>query len=390
MAIDPEKIEKTPSRKLSIEDAAVNVGIGSDQTFLSSSYIVLGDNLGDRKVIAQIQSVSSFVNYELTYVDLSKRLQKGITGFYNAYYFIAQNPTNGEIVRTRNPYKFIGGEAFAAYPLNRYYRLEGSVGFLSRKYEGYPVWINTDEGSGQVYIATENNFPTFGGKLVGDTTEYQEFGPISGRRMSLGFSYAPYTGGTKAPGSSGPTLTFDTTLDLRQYVKITERSLLAARLYGFHASGNLPDVLAFGGVDTLRALPVYGLYGNTAGFLNLEFRFPVIDFLITPILGIRDIRGKAFLDVGGAALKNQPFQFWSDYELCGIRGVGVPGCNGSSGGLADYGFGVELNFLGLPLHFDFARQWNVKGNLGPAQCFATNLKDSCGNFTLVFYIGPSF
>ena len=42
------------------------------------------------------------------------------------------------------------------------------------------------------------------------------------------------------------------------------------------------------------------------------------------------------------------------------------------------------------MHFDFARQWNVKGNLGPAQCFATGLKDSCGNFTFVFYIGPSF
>ena len=135
---------------------------------------------------------------------------------------------------------------------------------------------------------------------------------------------------------------------------------------------------------------MYGIFGNTAAFLNLEFRFPVIDFLITPVLGIRDIRGKAFLDVGGAALKNQPFQFWSDYTLCGIAGVGVPGCNGSSGGLADYGFGIELNFLGLPMHFDFARQWNVKGNLGPVQCAATGLKDSCGNFTFVFYIGPSF
>ena len=41
VAIDPEKIDKTPSRKLSIEDAAVNVGVGSDQTFLSNSYLVL-------------------------------------------------------------------------------------------------------------------------------------------------------------------------------------------------------------------------------------------------------------------------------------------------------------------------------------------------------------
>jgi hypothetical protein len=144
---------------------------------------------------------------------------------------------------------------------------------------------------------------------------------------------------------------------------------------------------------------VYGLYGNTAAFLNIELRFPVIDFIATPILGFRDIRAKFFVDVGGSALKNQPFQFWSDYELCGVRGVGVPGCNGSSGGLADYGFGLELDFLGLPLHFDFARQWNFKGSLTPAQCLATGLTQvpldggaptTCNNFKLVFYIGPSF
>ncbi len=238
---------------------------------------------------------------------------------------------------------------------------------------------------------TQNNFPTFGGKLVGDTAVYEEFGPISGRKLSLGVSYSPYTGGTKLPGSSGPTLTFDTTLDLRHYWKITRRSLIAARLYGFRAAGNLPDVLSFGGIDTLRGLPVYGIYGNTAAFLNVEFRFPVIDFIATPILGFRDIRGKAFVDVGGAALKDQPFQFWSDYTLCGVRGVGVPGCNGSTGGLADYGFGLELDFLGLPLHFDFARQWNFKQPLGPAQCVATGAsKTTCGNYTLIFYIGPSF
>ena len=136
---------------------------------------------------------------------------------------------------------------------------------------------------------------------------------------------------------------------MRQYVKITERSLLAARIYGFHASGNLPDVLSFGGVDTLRALPVYGIYGNTAAFLNLEFRFPVIDFLITPVLGIRGHPGQGVPGRRRRRPEGPTLPFWSDYTLCGIRGVGVPGCNGSLGGLADYGFGIELNFLGLPI-----------------------------------------
>jgi len=402
VSIDPEKIDKKASRKLSIEDVGLLAGVVSDGTFVSNTYIVLGDNLGDRKLIASIYSVSTYVNYEVTYADLSRRLQKGIQGYYNSQYLVAFDQSTGQPTRVRNTYKFIGGNIFGAYPLNRYYRLEGSLGFVSRKYQGYPIWDpNAFDGQGAaVAIPTENNFPIFGAKLVGDTTVYEEFGPISGRKLSLGASYSPFTGGTGENFASGSTLTFDTTLDLRHYFKLTRRSLIAARLYGFRASGRLPDVLAFGGIDTLRRLPVYGIFGNTAAFLNVELRFPVIDFIATPILGFRDIRAKAFVDVGGAALKNQPFQFWSDYTLCGIRGIDVEGCHGRTGGLADYGFGIELDFLGLPLHFDFARQWNFKGTLSPRQCVATGLTArpldggeptaTCDNFKLVFYIGPSF
>jgi len=149
-------------------------------------------------------------------------------------------------------------------------------------------------------------------------------------------------------------------------------------------------VLAFGGLDTLRAFPYYGLIGNSAAFFNLELRIPLIDFVATPILGMRDIRAKGFVDIGGAALKGQPWQFWSDYTLCGGRGFGVPGCNGSSGGVADYGFGLSVDFLGLPLHFDFARMWNFKGSLNSGQCFALGLDGNCGNFKFIFYIGPDF
>ncbi len=139
VSIDPEKVDKKASRKLAIEDASIQAGVVSDGTFVSNTYIVLGDNLGDRKLIASIQSVSSFVDYELAYVDLSKRLQKGIRGFYNAYYYTFIDTSTGQIQRGRSPYKFIGGNLFAAYPLNRYYRLEGSVGFLSRRVRLLPV-----------------------------------------------------------------------------------------------------------------------------------------------------------------------------------------------------------------------------------------------------------
>ena len=177
------------------------------------------------------------------------------------------------------------------------------------------------------------------------------------------------------PDVSQTTLTFNTTLDLRRYFQVTRRSLFAVRLYGFRAAGGLPDVLAFGGIDTLRTFPVYGIYGNTAGFLNVEFRFPLIDFIATPILGFREIRGKVFIDVGGAALKDQPWQFWSDYTLCGY---------GNAGGLQR--LAGWLLGLGLRTPDDLPRA---------SRCTSTSpssgtSRHSLSDFKLFFYLGQEF
>ena len=361
VALDPEKITKKPSRKLILEDAQVVAGLATDQTFLSNTILTFGDNLGDRRAIFQLQSVSSFTNISLQYIDLGRRLQKGAEAFDQRYYFLALDNTTGQVVRTRLGYRFTGGDFFAAYPFNRYYRLEGSLGFISRKYDGYP--IVDKETQTLAYLQTSNNFPSIGTKLIGDTTQYESFGPISGRALSLGVLWCPYISGTKAPGEdSTTTLTLDLTADLRHYFKITRRSLIAVRLYGFRATGSLPDVLSFGGLDTLRNIPIYGISGNTAAFANIEFRFPLIDLLATPILGFREIRGKAFIDVGGAAYKNQDFKFWEDGKL--------------RDGLSDYGFGIAFNFIGLPIHLDFSRQWDFKNSLT--------------GFKTFFYIGPEF
>ena len=371
VAIDPEKVTKT-SHKLFLEDAQILAGLASDGQFLSNTILTFGDDLGDRRLQGIIQTVSGYTNVNLQYADLSQRMQKGLEAFYyRLYYYILQ--PNGD-VKTQTNYDYIGGNVFASYPINRFYRVDGTLGFISRDYNGYPIWVKTDQGQGQILIPTHNDFPTIGARLVGDTTEYESFGPISGRKLSLNISWAPFIGGTKIPNANETTLTFDTSIDLRHYFKLTRRSLFAIRLYAFRADGNLPDLLAFGGIDTLRTFPVYGIYGNTAGFLNVEFRFPLIDFIATPILGFREIRGKVFIDVGGAALKNQPWQFWSDYTLCGYGAVA--GCNGSQGGFSDWGFGLQTNFLGLPMHFDFAKQWNFKNQLT--------------DFKLFFYLGPEF
>ena len=103
VSIDPEKIQKKPSRKLILEDAQILAGVASDQTFLSNTFLVFGDNLGDRRFVASLQSVSSFTDFRFQYTDLSRRLQKGIQAFDSRYYFLAFNNSTGEVVGPAAP-----------------------------------------------------------------------------------------------------------------------------------------------------------------------------------------------------------------------------------------------------------------------------------------------
>ena len=130
------------------------------------------------------------------------------------------------------------------------------------------------------------------------------------------------------------------------------------------------------------------MIGNRAAFANFEFRFPLIDFLVTPVFNFQQVRGVLFFDIGGANYDGinivdnrreddflpdgnlnpdglrigQKFQFMKDGRLLD--------------GTASVGYGVSFNFLGLELHWDFAKQFD--------------LKDTSGTFKTTFWIGDTF
>lgn len=369
VSVDPEKISGKPSKKLQLEDAQVTAGINTDQTFVSNTVLIFGDNLGDRRFIAVFQSLASFTNFQFSYYDITKRLQKGITLFDDRTYFLALDQSTNNIVRDRRAYRQTGGFLELVYPLDRYHRLEGQLGFISRTFD-FPFVITNNDGSQQFLVQNRtDNYPVVGGALVGDTTLYQEWGPLSGRRYRLGVSWAPdlkkgqIDPNTNLPANSS-TLTLDLSLDLRQYIKVTARSLFAVRLFGARSTGNFPTLYYFGGLDTLRGLDFREQIGNTVAYANFEFRFPLIDYLAFPVAGLRNIRGHVFVDVGAAALQDQKYRFWdaSDHRLIDGR--------------ASYGYGLELSLLGLGLHWDFAK--------------LTDFKKSQSGLRTSFYIGTEF
>ena len=74
------------------------------------------------------------------------------------------------------------------------------------------------------------------------------------------------------------------------------------------------------------------------------------------------MRGNIFFDIGGAKLPGQPYQFNQGGRLVD--------------GVASLGYGLSFDFLGLELHWDFAKR--------------TDLKQSLAGYRTEFWIGETF
>ena len=99
----------------------------------------------------------------------------------------------------------------------------------------------------------------------------------------------------------------------------------------------------------MRGYEYQSIVGNEAAYANVELRFPLVDVLAFPGIAIQGIRGNLFLDVGGAKFTDQPYTFWKDGHL--------------EDGLASVGWGLSFNFMGMELHWEFARRTDLRHTL---------------------------
>ena len=342
VAVDEDKIEKPRGFKLFVEDVEVNAGVTSDQLFVSRSTIYMSDMLGDRRFIASLDSVSSFSNFDFLYFDLRHRTNWGFRVFDDRSFFTTLS-ASGDSFDRRQLYRETGAFALLSHPFDRYHRLDAGVGYQARDVN-YP--ISTAEGI--ALINFRDSFPIASASFSGDTTVFREFGPLSGHRYDL--------------GAAAATITRDLTVDARQYLQISSRTLLAARVFLGYSTGKRPNFYYFGGLNTLRGYDFQSIVGSQAGFANVEFRFPLVDVLQTPFMRLEGVRGNLFFDIGGAKFDGQPYTFFKGGRLVD--------------GAASVGYGLSFNFLGLELHWDFARR--------------TDLKQSYGKTRTEFWIGETF
>ena len=355
VAVDPEKIDRPGGFKLFVDDVSVNAGFTSDQLLVSESQIFMSDMLGNRRFIASLESVSSFSAFDFLYFDLQHRTNWGVRLFDDRAFYLTPDTGSLSLFDRHQLYRETGVTGIISYPFDRYHRVDAGAGFQSRSLN-YPFY---DPFGNLNVVSRRDNYPIISGSFTGDTAIFKEFGPISGHRYEIGTAYA-YD--TKAHGA----LSNDYTLDARQYLQLSSRTLLAARVFVGYSRGTFSNFYYFGGLNTVRGVDFRSLIGSRAAFANLEFRFPFIDVLAMPFMTLTSVRGNLFFDIGGAKFPGQQYTFYRNGHFVD--------------GAAAVGYGISFNLLGAELHWDVAHRLRID----PADTVTSR-----GNRT-EFWIGQTF
>ena len=373
VTLDPANNDKVKKYKFFLEDAGAEVGVQSDQTFYADTFLSFSDQLGNRRITALFSSVATFSNFEFQYLDLSKRLQWQARVFDDRQFFLAQDASTGIIRRGRAAYTESGAAGALIYPLDLYHRFAAELAGIHRDIEFQSFERDIDGNPIPTILPRKDTFPQLSLSLTGDSAIFADYGAIQGRRWRVEGSYAPAFGKkTALPGiTPGSTLTASVLFDGRQYVQISRRSNLALRLFAGASFGNAPTPFYFGGLDTLRGYDFRDFSGDRAAFANIEYRFPLIDYLGGPFLRFQGIRGRVFFDIGAAYYSYSPvdFKFYDSQAKLFVDGR------------AAYGWGVTINLLGLDLNWDFSKQYRTPVGL------TTNQHDG---YRTDFWIGTQF
>jgi WD40 repeat protein len=345
VTIDPANHEKYHSYKFFLENAQAYAGVDTNQTYTGRILLTFSDNLGDKRIIADLSAIETYSNFNLIYADISHRLQWYLRLFDSRAFYIGQDIVTGRLVRGQQSFQESGAIGTIVYPFSFYHRIEIGAGYMIRKINFTDVEIN-NQGQEVVAIApSSDNFPVVTAGLVGDASQNAYYGPVAGQRYRVDVLWGPSVSG-------GGTVYDNATLDARKYFPLTLRSNFAFRMWGGVSGGKRPTPFFLGGLDTIRGIDFRSLIGDRAFFGNAEFRFPLIDLLATPILGFGGIRGVIFFDTGAAWFKGFPFQFYSGKTHSLVNGI------------AAYGAGFNFDLLGLEANVDFAKPTNFKTTQG--------------------------
>ena len=306
------RVDGTPyERKFTLDfaagDAAVAPGLGSAQ----GAVFVFSDLLSDHLLYLSLSSFQGAgfgtlldnVSGTAFYLNQSRRINWGVGAFRQRGLFY-----EGDF-STLFEERSYGAFAQVRYPFNRFRRIVGEYR-IERSDRLDLTTQDVDEPRRVGWLVS--NYLTY----VKDNTLWLSTGPIDGERYNL-------TGGLVNDLSHGRFDSWLVSADVRKYLRTSLHSALALRVLGYTSGGERPRRVNIGGSWALRGYPQYGyVAGTRAWLLNVEYRFPILDFLTIgfPFGAARfpGVQGALFLDYGRAWSKTTP-----DRGVLGASGLGL-------------------------------------------------------------------
>ncbi len=372
VALDDGNTENYGGKRFFLENVfGGTIGISDDQTFIAAIGVSFTDYLGDRRILGYFQSVESFRDFDIAYINQSKRLQRMYRLYDKNDYWVFRE-RDGDIGQ-RQLYSETGVVASGIYPIDFNKRVELGVGYAFREIDfvSSAPFIDPETGEEVGFVPVveprDDNYPFAQASIVGDSTVAGIWGMHTGGRWRLSGSYAPNT--DRQQGDSS-TLYTGATLDYRRYFPIGSRVNVAFRGWGHVGSGEAQTPIYFGGLDTVRGFDFRSIAGDRGFYTNLELRVPILAQLPLYFLNAQRLSTWVFLDVGGAYFRDvhedvarEPWTCYEDGKL--------QDC------VSSYGFGISVDLFGLPFNWAFSKRWN----------FEEDLTDS---FATSFWIGPRF
>jgi len=366
-----DETEKSPYDKLKfhMETAPVAaVGVASDGTLYGNALLIFSDMLGDHRIWVNAQSVSSFTNFSVGYINMKRRLQH----FYDVldYHDYVGFITSSGNIQREEANRVTQLRAGLVLPFTTYTKFRVSGGLMNREVVGNDLEpFEVASGNDYAILTGEidkGTSPFFATSIINDTVRFKEFGPWHGKRINLTVSISPVGSGDLEDFTSY-------SLDLRAYHKMTSRSLFAVRLGAEVGTGDAP-LFGVGGIDQIRGFRFREFIGDQAAWLNLEMRYPLVDELAFPFGSIRNVRGLIFFDIGAAWTQEglfwdnetalfRDFKFWDSDE------------DRLQDGRAAYGLGFSFSMGFLDLHWNFSRRFAYAETQDTALCDASLFVD---------------
>jgi len=326
-----------------------NAGYSTFYGLLGTTVLSFSDVLGNHRLvgITSLQIDIKNSDYGLSYYYLKERLDIGIQAFHTARFLYKNGFYGSELYRFTN----FGLVGMASYPLDRFHRLDFGLSVLS---------VSADNLDNTAVPSDHNTYTLPSLSFVQDNVLWGYTSPIEGTRYSLTLFGDP---GFVRKSQSFYSVTFD----YRNYFRFWFDNGFVFRLSGGVSGGATAQRFFIGGTENWinrtfstggipisnandyaflsPALPLRGYdyaerLGSKYGLLNLEFRIPIIRYLLTGGLPLffQNILGVAFIDAGSA---------WDNTNKLQLIGKNESGSTVTKDLLIGTGVGFRLYMLFL-------------------------------------------